>query len=77
MARVNVYLPDELAEEVRSADLNVSGIVQEALQRELARHRTDEWLDSLSALPSSGVTHEQALSSLEAARDEMYGGEHE
>lgn len=35
MARVNVYLPDELAAQVREADVNVSALTQEALQTEL------------------------------------------
>ena len=33
--RVNVYLPDSLGELVRSADMNVSAIVQEALRQRL------------------------------------------
>ena len=32
MARVNIYLPDDLARRAREADLNVSGIAQEALE---------------------------------------------
>jgi hypothetical protein len=37
MARVNVYLPDDLALEVREADLAVSTICQKALREELSK----------------------------------------
>ena len=33
MARVNVYLPDDLAAKARAADLNVSRLTQAAIQR--------------------------------------------
>ena len=48
MARVNVYLPDGLARRAREAGLNVSGIAQEALERELSIRDTNSWLDSLA-----------------------------
>ncbi|SRR6266545_179238 len=35
MARVNVYLPDDLAADVKAAELSVSTICQQALTREL------------------------------------------
>lgn len=34
MPKVNIYLPDELAEWVKTVDINVSAITQEALRRE-------------------------------------------
>ena len=39
MARVNIYLPNGLAEEAKAAGLNISGIAQAALRAELAAHR--------------------------------------
>lgn len=36
-ARLNIYVPDDLAEEVREVELNVSRIAQEALMLELRR----------------------------------------
>lgn len=51
MARVNIYLPDDLAKRAREAGLNVSGIAQEALERELRIRATDQWLDSLRDRP--------------------------
>lgn len=71
MARVNVYLPDDLAERVRAAGLNVSGITQDALRTELARLDTTVWLDAVAALPAAGISHEEALAALDAARDEF------
>ena len=37
MARVNVYLPDELASGARDAGLNVSALTQEAVRQALER----------------------------------------
>ena len=70
MGRVNVYLPDDLAEEARAAGLNVSNITQEALRRELAGRRTTAWLTRVRQLPASDVTHDDALDALDGARDE-------
>ena len=70
MARVNVYLPDELASRVKQADLNVSAIAQKALEDELAGQETNKWLASIRRLPPSGVSHDQVIAALDAARDE-------
>jgi post-segregation antitoxin (ccd killing protein) len=71
MARVNVYLPDDLADAAREADLNVSGITQAALKAALAERDTNRWLDSIDRLQATRVTHAQALDAVHAARDEM------
>jgi post-segregation antitoxin (ccd killing protein) len=71
MARVNVYLPDDLVEEARAAGLNVSSITQEALRRELAQRRTSTWLERVRELSPTGVSHEQALQAIDAARDDI------
>lgn len=71
MARVNVYLPDDLVEEVRAAGLNVSNVSQQALRRELAGRRSTDWLDRLETLPRLAVSHEDALNAVEAARSEL------
>lgn len=70
MARVNVYLPDELADEARSAGLNVSNITQEALRDRLAGRRTSAWLDHVRAERPAGVTHEEVIAALDAVRTE-------
>jgi post-segregation antitoxin (ccd killing protein) len=71
MARVNVYLPDELAAAVKEADLNVSAIAQAALADELAARETNRWLDDLRTLPRIDVPHEEILEAVRAARDEF------
>jgi post-segregation antitoxin (ccd killing protein) len=71
MARVNVYLPDELAERARAAGLNISGVVQEGLRGALAPRETDRWLDRLEALPQADIPHERVIGALDAAREEL------
>ncbi|MET9264847.1 type II toxin-antitoxin system CcdA family antitoxin [Amycolatopsis sp. NPDC004079] len=70
MARMNVYVPDELAERVKKADLNVSALVQSALSDALQRQATDAWLDALP-VPSREVPHVVAMAALDSARDEF------
>ena len=50
MARVNVYLPDNLATEAKAAGLNVSSLTQEALRSALTVDRVDEWLDAMVSM---------------------------
>ena len=69
MARVNVYLPDDLAAELRQADINVSAVVQSALRDELARRATGAWLARVRSR-RFGVSHEQVIAALDAAREE-------
>jgi post-segregation antitoxin (ccd killing protein) len=71
MARINVYLPDELARRVKGAGINVSNVTQEALRRALGESETAEWLDRLADLPATGVGHEEVLDALKEARDEF------
>lgn len=71
MARLNVYLPDDLAAEVKKAGLNLSAVTQEAVRRSLAARSTDSWLDTLRMPdPSARVSHDQASAALDAARDQ-------
>lgn len=71
MARVNVYLPDELAQRARAAGVNISGVTQEALRSALAKVDTDTWLDRLERLPTNDIPHEQVIRALDEARDEL------
>jgi post-segregation antitoxin (ccd killing protein) len=71
MARVNVYLPDDLAERARSAGVNVSGVAQDAIRGALASLETDVWLDRLECLPHVDLTHEAVITALDDARDEF------
>lgn len=73
MARVNVYLPDDLARQVRDAGLNVSSVAQDALVRALAATRLDEWLNEVAAMPSAGVSHRAVIEAVEAAKEEFSG----
>ena len=74
MARVNVYLPDELAVQAREAGLNVSGLTQEALRRALDAKATDDWLDRVARLERSAIDRSALLEAVRAARDDMGSG---
>jgi post-segregation antitoxin (ccd killing protein) len=65
-----VYLPDELAERARQAELNVSSLTQAAVTAELQRRSVDAWLASIPT-PSRPVSHETAMAALDAARSEL------
>lgn len=71
VARLNVYLPDDLAAQAKKAGLNLSAVTQEAVRRTLAERSTDAWLATVVTTPSTGrVPHDRALDALDAARDE-------
>jgi len=69
MARINVYLPEDLAEEARAADLNVSALAQGAIRSALAARSTDAWLSTLEE-PATRPSHAEVLAAIDAARDE-------
>jgi post-segregation antitoxin (ccd killing protein) len=71
MARVNVYLPDDLAREAREAGLNISRVTQEALSSSLAHNETDRWLDRLEQGPRARVPHSSVMRALDEARAEL------
>jgi post-segregation antitoxin (ccd killing protein) len=66
MARMNVYLPDELADELRAAGLNLSSVTRAAVVRELALRRTDAWLRRVTLERQTEVLHRTALGALRA-----------
>ncbi len=70
MARVNIYLPDDLAAAARQNGMNISAVAQDAVRRQLAARSTDIWLATLRTAPSPDVSHERALAALDAAREE-------
>ncbi|WP_132876700.1 type II toxin-antitoxin system CcdA family antitoxin [Tamaricihabitans halophyticus] len=72
MARLNVYVPDELAEKARAAELNISALAQAAIADELQRRATNSWLDTLP-VPRGTVSHRAALVALDGAREELAG----
>lgn len=71
MARVNVYLPDDLAERAKLAGVSVSAVTQDALRSALAAIDTDAWLDRLDRQPGAEVEHERVLAALDEAREEF------
>jgi post-segregation antitoxin (ccd killing protein) len=70
MARLNVYLPDDVARAAREAGLNISALTRSAITQALARHATDRWLASLPKT-GQGPSHEDAMEALDAAREEF------
>jgi post-segregation antitoxin (ccd killing protein) len=76
MARVNIYRPDDLAEEARFAGLNVSNVAQDALRRELANRATSAWVAGVRSLPPlrPAVAHAAVIEAIDATREDM--GEH-
>jgi len=71
MARVNIYLPDDLAEETRAAGLNVSKLAQEALKSALSGDRTTEWLTEVASLGTGKVSHEDVLRAVGDAKGDF------
>lgn len=70
MARLNVYVPDDLAYRARARGLNVSALTQAAISAELENSATEAWLDSL-AERSSDARHDDVLAAIDGARDEF------
>ncbi|RAV18359.1 antitoxin [Mycolicibacterium sp. GF69] len=70
MARLNVYVPDDLAARARARGLNVSALTQAAISAELENSATNAWLDELEDR-STGARHADVLDALDAARDEL------
>lgn len=71
VTRLNVYLPDKLAAEVKKAGLNLSAVTQEAVRRTLVERSTDTWLATVPTTASTErVPHDRALDALDAARNE-------
>jgi post-segregation antitoxin (ccd killing protein) len=67
MAQMNVYVPDELAIEVRAAGLNVSRLTRVALDQELAQRRAQGWLRRVAQHRATELSHDTALGALRAA----------
>lgn len=74
MSRVNVYLPDELAEDAKKAGLNISALTQEAIRSSLAAQNLATWQQKVAELSSLDVSHEKVIEAVRAAKDELEGG---
>jgi post-segregation antitoxin (ccd killing protein) len=71
MARMNIYLPDDLAAKARAAGLNLSALARAAVEAELAKSLTDGWLEQVLALAPTSVSHDEAIEALDAAREDF------
>lgn len=71
MARINVYLPDDLATAAREQGLNVSRLTQDAVRDALAASETDAWLEALPDTTGSAVSHDDVMRALDEARAEF------
>lgn len=71
MARVNVYLPDDLAERAKLAGISISAVTQDALRSTLAALDTDAWLERLEQHSGFEVEHDRVLAALNAAREDF------
>ncbi|HEY6634238.1 MAG TPA: type II toxin-antitoxin system CcdA family antitoxin [Acidimicrobiia bacterium] len=74
MSRVNVYLPDDLAEKAKDAGLNISSLTQEAIRSTLAARTLKRWQQQVSELPSPGTSHAKVVDAVNAAKDELEVG---
>lgn len=72
MARLNVYVPDELSERARAADLNISALTQAAITAALDQAAVRDWLSDIPT-GAQTVDHTAALQALDDARDELDG----
>lgn len=70
MARLNVYVPDDLAKRAKALGLNISALTQAAIAAELENSATDAWLERLEA-SSTGARHDDVIAAIDAARDEF------
>lgn len=69
MARLNVYVPDDLAARGRAAGLNVSALTQRAIEDALAAQQTDVWLATLPAPQGTSLGIGDVIEALDDARD--------
>ena len=69
MAKVTIYMPDELLAEAKDAELNISGLAQAAVAAALESAKTDAWLEELRRRPRSTVRSEDVDRALRGVRD--------
>jgi post-segregation antitoxin (ccd killing protein) len=74
MARVNVYLPDEMAEAIRPLGWNLSNVLQAAVRERLDTHRIAAWLRELGPPADTKGVHQATLAALEGTDPVPAGG---
>lgn len=72
MARVNIYLPDDLAERAREAGVNVSAVARSAIEAKMASMINEAVFEELARLPRPRrqISHEEVIATLDAVRAE-------
>jgi post-segregation antitoxin (ccd killing protein) len=74
MARINVYLPDDLAAAAREQGLNVSALTQDAIKAQLSARATGRWLAGLRPPPGPRqATHDEVVAALDGMRQQAMG----
>jgi post-segregation antitoxin (ccd killing protein) len=71
MARINVYLPDDLAASARAAGLNVSGLTQDAVRSALAASATDDWFEAMARLSPLDIDPALVREAVAGAKDDL------
>lgn len=71
MSRVNVYLPDDLAEKAKQAGLNISSLTQEAIRSALSTQKLTLWQQQVSELDPAGISHETVSEAVKSAKAEL------
>jgi len=72
MARLNVYVPDELAARAREAGLNVSRLTQVAIEAELQRSAMRSWSERVRANPPlAEIPREEMQRIVDEVRDDL------
>jgi hypothetical protein len=66
MAKVTVYLPDQLAEAVRASTMNLSNVTRVAAERELIQMRVSSWLSRVAVQRAIDVPYRTALETVRA-----------
>jgi hypothetical protein len=73
MARVNVYLPDDLASEAKSKGLNISKLTQEALKRAIDSDKMAAWMEKVRSDPPVEVDPDVLRAAIAGAKDDIEG----
>jgi post-segregation antitoxin (ccd killing protein) len=73
MARVNVYLPDDVALAAREANLNISRLCRDAVEQALHAARQKAWFVALADREPIDVSPDEVLAAVRAAKDEIEG----
>lgn len=74
MAKVSVYLPAELYEEVRRRGISVSAVSQKALRRELRQQANADWIERVRTRPSRATAPFDSSSLMRDVRDAFSPG---